>query len=143
MFFAVMQALYCFGLTLPADLRKKYMQIKAQHTKHRLLMPQQRSVHLLFFCALQIPSVLHVCESVFPSVSDAPADAQAVPAGSTVLSPDTAVLNCLLKLGQIILFFGSMASSSLPVYFSFSQSFHRHFKPQPHAMITKLVHLIQ
>ena len=45
-------------------------------------MPQQRSVHLLFFCALQIPSVLHVCESVFPSVSDAPADAQAVPAGS-------------------------------------------------------------
>jgi len=28
MFFAVMQALYCFGLTLPADLRKKYMQIK-------------------------------------------------------------------------------------------------------------------
>ena len=82
MFFAVMQALYCFGLTLPADLRKKYMQIKAQHSKHRLLMPQQRSVHLLFFCALQIPSVLHVCESVFPSVSDAPADAQAVPAGS-------------------------------------------------------------
>ena len=140
------QALYCFGLTLPADLRKKYMQIKAQHTKHRLLMPQQRSVHLLFFCALQIPSVLHVCESVFPSVSDAPADAQAVPAGTalrTVLSPDTAVLNCLLKLGQIILSFGSMASSSLPVYFSFSQSFHRHFKPQPHAMITKLVHLIR
>ena len=82
MFFAMTQALYCFGLTLPADLRKKYMQIKAQHTKHRLLMPQQRSVHLLFFCALQIPSVLHVCESVFPSVSDAPADAQAVPAGS-------------------------------------------------------------
>ena len=74
MFFAVMQALYYFGLTLPADLRKKYMQIKAQHTKHRLLMPQQRSVHLLFFCALQIPSVLHVCESVFPSVSDAPAE---------------------------------------------------------------------
>ena len=86
MFFAMTQALYCFGLTLPADLRKKYMQIKAQHTKHLLLMPQQRSVHLLFFCALQIPSVLHVCESVFPSVSDAPADAQAVPAGS---DPDT------------------------------------------------------